>query len=88
MWIGTTYYDGQLPLKGPDETWAEFGRHFVHLVCEGAYPTAKAWTTYWAFFVLEALMFVTLPLVSIPWILRHEPAVRCQLLRGSLLATN
>lgn len=65
MWIGATYYDGQLPLKAPDETWGDFGQHLVRLVYEGAYPTAKAWTVYWTFFVFEALMSV----LSLPPIL-------------------
>lgn len=58
MWIGATYYDGQLPLKGPDETWRDFGLHLIDLLYEGAFPTAKAWAVYWTFFFLEALMYV------------------------------
>src|SRR4051794_18106482 len=46
MWIGATYYDGQLPLPDDNQTWLEFGRHLAHLVYEGAYPTAKAWAIY------------------------------------------
>ena len=43
MWIGATYYDGQFPTPAPQESWPDFGRHLCHLVCEGAFPTAKAW---------------------------------------------
>lgn len=70
MWIGATYYDGQLPLKGPDEAWGDFGRHLLHLVYEGAFPTAKAWAVYWSFFIVEALMcvyqFTTKPTSHLP----------------------
>lgn len=58
MWIGATYYDGHLPMPDSDQTWGDFTNHLAHLVYEGAYPTAKAWTIYWVFFLLEALMYV------------------------------
>ncbi|KAJ5491513.1 Delta(24(24(1)))-sterol reductase [Penicillium diatomitis] len=64
MWIGATYYDGKLPLPEADQTWIEFGRHLCHLVYEGAYPTSKAWATYWIFFIVEALMYCYMPGVS------------------------
>ncbi|RMJ28578.1 hypothetical protein PHISP_00538 [Aspergillus sp. HF37] len=77
MWIGATYYDGRLPMPEPDQTWAGFGRHLFQLVCDGAYPTAKAWVIYWTFFVLEAVMYCYMPGVSSygrP--LRHEGGKR------------
>jgi len=58
MWIGATYYDGQLPLPAADQTWGDFGRHLAHLIYEGAYPTAKAWAVFWTFFLGEAVMHV------------------------------
>lgn len=58
MWIGATFYDGKLPYANTTQTWSEFGHHLVHLVYEGAYPTAKAWAIYWTFFVAEAIMYV------------------------------
>lgn len=58
MWIGSTYYDGQLPLPASGETWSEFARHMLRLIHDGAYPTAKAWIVYWTFFIVEALMLV------------------------------
>ena len=61
MWIGATYYDGQLPLPAAGQTWGEFGRHLAHLVYEGAYPTAKAWAVFWTFFLVEAVMYVITP---------------------------
>ncbi|KAG8411090.1 C-24(28) sterol reductase [Metarhizium acridum] len=64
MWIGATSYNGKLPLPKENETWAEFARHLVNLVYEGAYPTAKAWAIYWVFFVVEMLMYCYMPGVS------------------------
>lgn len=58
MWIGATYYDGKFPLPNANQTWGDFAHHLAHLVYEGAYPTAKAWTVYWTFFVWQAIMFV------------------------------
>lgn len=73
MWIGATYYDGQLPLPIDKQTWPEFGRHLLHLVYEGAYPTAKAWAIYWTFFVFEALMYCYMPgVLSYGRPLHHE----------------
>lgn len=57
MWIGATYYNGQLPVPSANQSWGGFVRHLAHLVYEGAYPTAKAWAVYWTFFIFEALMY-------------------------------
>ena len=59
MWIGANYYDGQFPMPRVDQTWKNFVFDMASLVYEGAYPTPQAWTTYWIFFILEALMYVT-----------------------------
>lgn len=64
MWIGATHYRGKLPLPEAGQTWADFGRHLVRLVRQGAYPTAKAWAIYWVFFAVEALMYCYMPGVS------------------------
>ncbi|QUC23506.1 uncharacterized protein UV8b_07747 [Ustilaginoidea virens] len=61
MWIGATYYHGKLPLRNDDQTWLQFGGHLARLVYQGAFPTAKAWAIYWAFFVLEMLMYCFMP---------------------------
>jgi Delta24(24(1))-sterol reductase len=61
MWIGATYYDGQLPIPTLNQTWAEFSRHLCQLVYEGAYPTAQAWVIYWVFFIFEAVMYCYMP---------------------------
>jgi delta24(24(1))-sterol reductase len=58
MWIGATYYDGQFPTPEPDQSWDDFVHHLARLVYEGAYPTTKALTVYWTFFIFEALMSV------------------------------
>jgi delta24(24(1))-sterol reductase len=63
MWIGATYYDGQFPTPKFDQTWKSFALDMASLVYERAYPTPKAWTTYWVFFILEAFMFVTLDML-------------------------
>lgn len=64
MWIGATYYDGKLPLPTDGQTWADFGHHLLALVQDGAFPTAKAWTIYWVFFVVEAGFYCAMPGVS------------------------
>ena len=73
MWIGATYYEGQLPLPAADQSWDEFGRHLVKLVYEGAFPTAKAWAIFWIFFLVEAIMYCYMPgVLSYGRPLRHE----------------
>lgn len=64
MWIGATYYDGKLPLPTDSQSWSEFGQHLCHLVYEGAFPTAKAWSIFWVFFIVEAVMYCYMPGVS------------------------
>ncbi|KAH8803612.1 c-24(28) sterol reductase [Xylogone sp. PMI_703] len=61
MWIGATYYDGQLPLPSSTETWSDFSRDLLSLVYEGAFPTSRAWTIYWSFFIVEALFYCFMP---------------------------
>ncbi|KAL6788798.1 ergosterol biosynthesis ERG4/ERG24 [Trichoderma sp. SZMC 28012] len=77
MWIGATYYDGSLPYPESNQSWFEFGQHLCQLVYLGAYPTAKAWATFWIFFIMEAVMYCYMPGVSSygrP--LRHEGGKR------------
>lgn len=61
MWIGATYYDGHLPLPEKGESLLEFGRKMAHFVYTGAFPSLKAWTIYWTFFLSEAAGYVLLP---------------------------
>lgn len=60
MWIGAVYYNGQFPKPTADQTWRDFACHLAGLVYEGAYPTAKAWSIYWAFFIFEAVMYAAI----------------------------
>jgi len=61
MWIGTTYYDGHLPLPAKGQSLSDFGKHLGHLVYDGAFPHAKAWAIYWVFFIFEAICYLYLP---------------------------
>lgn len=61
MWIGATYYDGKPPTPAKGESFQDFLRHMGNLVYTGAFPTMKAWTIYWVFFVFEMACYVVLP---------------------------
>lgn len=61
MWIGATYYDGQLPWPRDGESWPDFGWHLVHLVRTGAYPHARTWLIYWMYYVFECACYALLP---------------------------
>lgn len=61
MWIGATYYDGGFPVRAPGQSWGDFAAHLVHLVYEGAFPTAKAWAMYWSFGIFEMLLYLFAP---------------------------
>lgn len=56
MWIGATFYDGQIPLPSPGQDWLDFAHHLFDLVRQEASPTSRAWLIYWSFFIVEALM--------------------------------
>lgn len=61
MWIGATYYDGRFPVPAEGQSLGEFFEHLAHLVYEGAFPSAKAWTMYWVFFIFEGACYILLP---------------------------
>ena len=61
MWLGATYYDGYPPWPTVGESLTEFLGHTRHLVYEGAFPSLKAVTIYWTFFVFEAVCYLYLP---------------------------
>ena len=61
MWIGATYYNGKLPLPKKGQSISEFGEHLFNLAYTGAFPSLKAWTIYWTFFIFEALCYILLP---------------------------
>ena len=61
MWLGATYYDGYPPWPAAGENLKEFLWHTGQLLYEGAFPSLKAVTIYWAFFVFEAVCYLYLP---------------------------
>lgn len=65
MWLGATYYGGRLPLPAEGQTFAAFLGHMGGLIYEGAFPSLKAWTIYWTFFVFEALCYIFLPGITV-----------------------
>jgi delta24(24(1))-sterol reductase len=65
MWIGATYYDGKFPRPEEGQSYGEFFSHMVNLVYTGAFPSLKAWTIYWVFFIFEGACYVLLPGVSV-----------------------
>ncbi|KAK2735301.1 C-24(28) sterol reductase [Myotisia sp. PD_48] len=64
MWIGATYYDGRLPLPADGQSGGGFVRHLINLIYTGAFPSLKAWTIYWTFFVFEGFCYMYLPGIS------------------------
>lgn len=65
MWIGAIYYDGKFPTREEGQSFSEFFAHMGHLVYTGAFPSLKAWTIYWVFFLFEGACYVLLPGVSV-----------------------
>ena len=61
MWIGATYYDGRLPRPTKDQNGWQFVGEMVGLAYSGAFPSLKAWSIYWTFFIFEALCYLYLP---------------------------
>lgn len=65
MWIGATYYNGKFPRPSEGQDLSDFVAHMGHLVYEGAFPSLKAWTIYWVFFVFEGLCYLLLPGITV-----------------------
>jgi len=61
MWIGATYYNGKFPTPAKGESFVSFIKHLGHLVYTGAYPSLKAWTIYWVFFVFQGILYMVMP---------------------------
>lgn len=61
MWIGATYYNGGFPTPASGQSWADFFAHLGHLIYTGAFPSLKAWTMYWSFFVFEMFLYLWAP---------------------------
>lgn len=64
MFVGATYYNGQLPLPVEGQSWTDFVQHVAGLAYAGAFPTRKAWIIYWTFFAVEVVFYYTLPGVT------------------------
>lgn len=62
MWIGATYYKGRLPARSyPGQSTSDFLKHLVDLAYTGAFPSVRAWIIYWVFFLLQSVLYLTLP---------------------------
>ncbi|PYH49583.1 c-24(28) sterol reductase [Aspergillus saccharolyticus JOP 1030-1] len=61
MYIGATFYDGHLPLPGPEQSLSDFTLHLFNLAHTHAFPHRRAWVIYWTFLVLEGLGYLYLP---------------------------
>jgi delta24(24(1))-sterol reductase len=61
MWIGAIYYDGKLPLPEKGQSIPAFVVYLGGLAYNGAFPSLKAWTIYWTFFVVEMAFYCLLP---------------------------
>lgn len=61
MWIGATYYDGHFPTPFPRENFTSFLSRMGQTIYSGAYPSLRAWTMYWTFFLFEAVCYLSLP---------------------------
>jgi delta24(24(1))-sterol reductase len=61
MWIGATFYDGKFPTPTKGQTLLDFFKHLAGLVSEFAFPSVRAWTIYWVFFIFEGACYCLLP---------------------------
>ena len=61
MWIGATHYNGKLPRPLKGQSTVQFVEHMAILVYKDAFPTLKAWTIYWSFFIFEAVCYLVMP---------------------------
>lgn len=61
MWIGATFYDGQIPKLTKDESFVDFLKQMWFLVKTEAYPTKRAWAVYWLFGLTQMIFYVLLP---------------------------
>ncbi|KAL4956403.1 ergosterol biosynthesis ERG4/ERG24 family-domain-containing protein [Aspergillus filifer] len=65
MWIGATYYDGKFPTRSEGQSLSEFFGHLAGLAYEGAFPSLKAWTIYWTFFIFEGILYLLAPGITV-----------------------
>ncbi|KAB8213459.1 Delta(24(24(1)))-sterol reductase [Aspergillus novoparasiticus] len=65
MWIGAVYYDGKFPRASEGQSTLAFIAHLANLVYVGAFPSIKAWTIYWVFFLFEGACYLLLPGITV-----------------------
>lgn len=65
MWIGATFYDGKFPTPAEGQSTVDFFKHLAGLVNEFAFPSLRAWTIYWVFFIFEGACYCLLPGVEV-----------------------
>ena len=65
MWIGATFYDGHLPARKEGESLAQFLLTLLNLVYVGAFPSLRAWTIFWTFFIVEGVFYLYLPGITV-----------------------
>ncbi|KIN06321.1 hypothetical protein OIDMADRAFT_155366 [Oidiodendron maius Zn] len=65
MWIGATFYDGKFPTPAKGQNLIQFFRHLAGIVSEFAFPSVRAWTIYWVFFIFEGACYCLLPGVEV-----------------------
>jgi delta24(24(1))-sterol reductase len=61
MWIGATFYDGKFPTPEPGQSFVQFLKHMGNLVYTEAFPSVRAWTIYWTFFIFEGACYCLMP---------------------------
>lgn len=61
MWIGATYYNGHFPWPREQESLSDFFQGLGRMAYHGAWPSAKAWTMYWTFFIFEGACYCLMP---------------------------
>lgn len=61
MWIGATYYGGKFPTPEKGQSFVDFVKHLGHLLYVGAFPTLRAWTIYWVFFLTQGAFYLYMP---------------------------
>ncbi|KAK1141872.1 C-24(28) sterol reductase [Aspergillus melleus] len=61
MWIGATFYDGQLPLPEEGQSWDNFAGHLFELAYGYAFPSLRAWKIYWVYYIFEAACYILMP---------------------------
>ncbi|BFZ56111.1 C-24(28) sterol reductase [Savitreella phatthalungensis] len=61
MWVSATFYDGHWAVPTRGQGFGDFVRHVVDLVYTHAFPGLRAWSIYWGFVAIQAVLYLTLP---------------------------